>query len=169
MRCLSCLEKNKMRRKMLRTEKEKMKIHSRILSCCFYSDCLSLNLCYFYSGFLNLKKNSDSARMKILSCRKNLPIDHLKMRWSSWNMIGTPGKRSCCTRSCMSWNFLLSCNLRSNRSGCSLSDSWKSSWMNKTIPRDCLKKNCKRTIPQKNFDSKMRKVVQSYKKVSCYN
>ena len=79
LRCLSCLEKNKMRRKMLRTEKEKMKIHSKILSCCFYSDCLSLNLCYFYSGFLNLKKNFDSAQMKILSCLKNLKITHWKM------------------------------------------------------------------------------------------
>ena len=96
------LERKMKRRKMSRKEREKMKIYSKILSCCFYSDCLSLNLCYFYSGFLNLKKNSDSARMKILSCRKNLPIDHLKMRWSSWNMIGTPDKRSCYRRSCMS-------------------------------------------------------------------
>ena len=100
------LEKKMRMRKMSRKEKEKMKIRSRILSCCFYSDCLNLNLCYFYSGFLSWKKNFDSAQMKILNCLKNLQITHWKMYKSSLSMIGTQGKRNCYMKSCMSWNFL---------------------------------------------------------------
>ena len=85
--------------------------------------------------------------MKILDCLKNLQITHWKMYKSSLSMTGTPGKRSCYRRSYMSWNFSLSCNLKNNKSSCSPSGSWTSSWMSKTILRDCLKKNCTRGIP----------------------
>ena len=138
--------------------------------CC----CLSCSWCCC-SLSSQMKKNSFDLRMKT---RKNCLIWNLMT--SCWKMIASSQRRSLfhwnsgclnkksrnsiqrwksyCMKSCLSWNFPLSCNLMNNMLGCSRSGNCRSSWRNKTSLMDCLMKSYRKMMLEKSFCLKMTKV-----------
>ena len=130
----------------------------RISNSSFDSDLMNLNFGCFHSHFLNLMSSSGLCGMR----NQNYTKSCLKCGWNkrlnrkSRNNIQR--WKSYCMKSCLSWNFPLSCNLMNNMLGCSRSGNYRSSWRNKTSPMDCLMKSYRKMMLEKSFCLKMTKV-----------
>ena len=88
-----------------------------------------------------------------LSCLKNLRTTHWKKHSNKRNMNDTPSKRSCYTRSCKIWSFVLSLSLRSSILGCVLTG--------------CYKRSCMKMKAWRSYCLMIQKMVANCKKQSC--